>query len=80
MSTVDCTRCNESKASLSEPPMGGELGNTVVERICEECWTEWRETSAKLINHYGLNLGEPAHRQQLRRAMKEFLSLDGDDS
>jgi hypothetical protein len=28
-----------------------------------------------LINHYGLNLGHPEHRAELRRVMKEFLGL-----
>ena len=75
MGSITCGRCDESKENLTEPPVGGELGQTIVERICADCWGEWRETSARLINHYGLNLGNPAHRQELRRAMKEFLSL-----
>ena len=40
---------------------------------------EWRDTSTQLINHYGLVLGDPAHGQQLRTAMWEFLNLDEDD-
>ena len=76
MATIMCGRCNQTKEQLEEPPTGGELGQTIMERICLGCWDEWRETSAQLINHYGLNLGIPDHRQQLRRAMKEFLSLE----
>ena len=76
MATIVCNRCQQSKEPLSEPPVGGQLGETVVERICPDCWDEWRETSARLINHYGLNLGLPEHRTELRRAMKEFLGLE----
>jgi Fe-S cluster biosynthesis and repair protein YggX len=76
MATIVCARCKESKPSLEEAPVGGALGQTVHERICAECWEEWRQTSAQLINHYGLNLGLPEHRQQLRKVMKEFLSLE----
>ena len=76
MATIVCDRCNESKESLAAPPTGGELGKTIVERICSDCWGAWRETSAQLINHYGLNLGAPDHRKQLRGAMKEFLGLE----
>lgn len=76
MPTITCVRCTESKESLDEAPMGGELGQTVVEHTCADCWNEWRETSARLINHYGLNLGMPEHRKELRRAMKEFLNLE----
>ena len=72
---ITCTRCSQDKDALEEPPVGGELGKTILERICSDCWEEWRETSARLINHYGLNLGLPDHRQELRKAMKEFLGL-----
>jgi len=76
MAVITCVRCHESKAPLAEPPVGGELGNTIVARVCPDCWGEWRENSARLINHYGLNLGQPDHRQELRRVMKEFLGLE----
>jgi Fe-S cluster biosynthesis and repair protein YggX len=76
MATITCVRCHASKEALSEPPTGGVLGTTIVARVCPDCWGEWRETSARLINHYGLNLGLPEHRTELRRAMKEFLSLE----
>jgi Fe-S cluster biosynthesis and repair protein YggX len=56
--------------------MGGAGGQQVLESVCAACWQEWRETSAQLINHYGLVLGDPAHRQQLRLAMWEFLNLE----
>lgn len=76
MATITCIRCKEEKKeSLAQPPMGGPLGQTIVECVCQDCWREWRETSARLINHYGLNLGDPHHRQELRRVMKEFLNL-----
>lgn len=76
MATITCNRCDQSKEQLDEPPVGGELGQTIVARICTECWDEWRENSARLINHYGLNLGAPDHRKKLREAMKEFLKLE----
>ncbi len=76
MAAIVCDRCDESKEQLEEPPMGGELGKAIVVTICSECWEEWRETSARLINHYGLNMSQPDHRAELRRAMKEFLGLE----
>lgn len=76
MPAIVCSRCNQTKEQLGEPPVGGELGGTIVARICVDCWEEWRENSARLINHYGLNLGLPEHRTQLRGAMKEFLSIE----
>jgi Fe-S cluster biosynthesis and repair protein YggX len=76
VSAITCSRCNEQKEPLDAPPTGGQLGQTIVQQICPDCWGEWRELSARLINHYGLNLGVPDHREQLRRAMKDFLGLE----
>jgi len=76
MAIITCTRCMQTTEALPEPPVGGELGVTIHSRICPDCWEEWRQASAQMINHYGLNLGLPEHRQQLRKVMKEFLSLD----
>ena len=58
----------------------GLIGHKVQENVCRDCWQEWRDSSAQLINHYGLALGNPAHRQQLRVAMREFLNLDEDET
>ncbi len=50
------------------------------QRRVRDCWQEWRDTSAQLINHYGLVLGNPAQGQQLRTAMREFLNMDEDEA
>ncbi len=75
MATIDCARCGATTTQMAEPPMGGELGETVQRSVCPDCWGEWRETSRLLINHHGINLGDPGQRQQLREAMKQFLNL-----
>ena len=77
--TLLCSRCQQEKEGLESAPMGGPAGQLVLENVCGDCWAAWRETSAQLINHYGLVLGNPHHRAQLRQAMREFLGLDGDD-
>jgi Fe-S cluster biosynthesis and repair protein YggX len=76
MAIITCTRCMQTTEALPEPPVGGDLGVTIHSRICPDCWEEWRTASGQMINHYGLNLGLPEHRQQLRKVMKEFLSLE----
>ena len=73
---VVCARCEQEREGLDQSPMGGAGGQQVLESVWAACWQEWRETSAQLINHYGLVLGNPAHRQQLRLAMREFLNLE----
>jgi len=80
MATLLCSRCDEEKTGLDSAPMGGANGQLVLENVCVDCWADWRTTSAQLINHHGLVLGNPEHRWQLREAMKGFLGLDeGDD-
>ena len=76
MATIKCDRCAETKEQIDEAPMGGPLGEKIVETICIDCWGEWRAMSGNLINHHGLNLGLPDHRAKLRGAMKEFLGLE----
>lgn len=77
--TVICARCGEEKPALDAAPMGGAMGQRLLEDVCADCWTEWREASARVINHYGLVLGNSDHRAQLRVAMREFLGLDEDE-
>jgi Fe-S cluster biosynthesis and repair protein YggX len=77
--TVICSRCEQEKPAQASAPMGGEVGQRVLENVCVDCWAEWRETSARIINHYGLVLGNPDHRAQLRVAMLQFLALDDED-
>jgi Fe-S cluster biosynthesis and repair protein YggX len=78
-STVVCARCQEEKPGLESPPMGGASGQEVLENVCADCWSDWREASARIINHYGLVLGNQQHRARLRGAMREFLSLDDEE-
>jgi Fe-S cluster biosynthesis and repair protein YggX len=78
--TVLCSRCEQEKPALDAAPMGGVMGQRLFENVCADCYGEWRETSARIINHYGLVLGNPEHRAQLRLAMLEFLGLDEDEN
>ena len=77
--TVLCSRCEEEKEGLDGAPMGGATGLLVLENVCRDCWAAWRETSAQIINHYGLVLGDPRTRAQLRETMREFLGLEEEE-
>ena len=76
---VVCARCEQERERLERPPIGGATGQRIQENVCRDCWHERRDTSTQLINHCGLVLGDPAHRQELRTAMWEFLNLNEDD-
>ncbi len=75
---VVCSRCGQEKEGLESAPTGGPMGQRVLENVCQTCWLEWRETSAQLINHYGLVMGDPQTRAEMRRVMREFLNLEED--
>jgi Fe-S cluster biosynthesis and repair protein YggX len=49
----------------------------VQQSVCPACWDEWLDQSKNIINHYGIQVADPAQRQQLYRVMAEFLKLPG---
>ncbi len=55
---IVCARCEQEREGLEQPPMGGPIGHKVQEKVCRDCWQEWRDTSTQLISHYerGLEL------------------------
>ena len=77
MVQVTCARCERAGEQLPHPPLGGERGRTIQQNVCSDCWSEWMQESANLINHYGLQVAVPADRQQLYVVMAEFLKLPG---
>jgi Fe-S cluster biosynthesis and repair protein YggX len=76
MAQITCARCGKESEQLSAPPLVGARGQKVQERICARCWQEWVDQSANLINHYGIQVADPAQRRQLYAVMAEFLHLD----
>ena len=76
MATITCVRCDRSAEALSEPPMGGQLGLTLQQKVCPSCYNEWVSQQVLYINHYGLNMADPDDRKKLIMVMKEFLGLE----
>jgi Fe-S cluster biosynthesis and repair protein YggX len=72
---ITCARCGQQKEQLAAPPLAGERGVKVHERVCAECWQAWLDQSTLLINHYGIQVADPAQRRQLYPIMAEFLNL-----
>ena len=76
MATVACARCGKSAEAMAFPPMGGQLGQTLQEKVCVPCYAEWIGQQNLLINHYGLSMADPDDRKRLVIAMKEYLGLE----
>jgi Fe-S cluster biosynthesis and repair protein YggX len=77
MAQITCVRCGKQAEQLASPPLVGNRGRLVQQSVCPACWDEWLDQSKNIINHYGIQVADPAQRQQLYRVMAEFLKLPG---
>ena len=75
MAAIVCVRCGKSSEAMPEPPMGGQLGATLQEKVCPSCYGEWVGQQVLYINHYGLQMADPDDRKKLIQVMKEFLGI-----
>lgn len=73
--SFQCKRCNSDGPRIERKPLGGKLGETVMEAVCARCWAEWDELQLKIINEYRLNLAVPQHFDMLVDEMSNFLAL-----
>ena len=76
MATITCIRCGRTADALEAPPMGGQLGQNIQDKICSACWDEWVGQQTLFINHYQLLMADPDDRKKLIQVMKEFLGLE----
>jgi Fe-S cluster biosynthesis and repair protein YggX len=76
--TVHCARCGKTDApALPRPPLHGDLGKELAERVCADCWSEWRRVEVMVINELRLNFMDPNAQQVLDQQMRQFFLLDG---
>jgi Fe-S cluster biosynthesis and repair protein YggX len=74
---VQCVKLGRELPGLARPPFGGELGQRIFENVSAEAWLLWQPQSTLLINHYGLNLRDPAAQKFLMQHMEEFYFGEG---
>src|SRR5262245_26044916 len=75
--TVHCEKFIKEFAGLDEPPIKGELGQRIYDRVSQQAWELWRPQSTLIINHYGLSMADPEARSLLKRQMEEFFFGEG---
>ena len=74
---VNCAKLGRELPGLNRPPFGGALGKRVYENISQQAWLLWQDQSTLLINHYGLNLRDPAAQKFLMEQMEQFFFGEG---
>ncbi|BCL84340.1 Fe(2+)-trafficking protein [Ktedonobacteria bacterium brp13] len=70
--TVFCQKLQRQLPGLETPPMPGSLGQRIYEHISQQAYDMWPAQQVLIINHYGLNMGDPESRKILREQMEEF--------
>ena len=73
MANVSCVRCGQTREPQGFPPFPTPVGQRVFREICAVCWGEWLKFQQQLINHYALNLRDPAAKEFLLQHMDQFL-------
>ena len=69
---VQCVKLGRPLPGLEKPPFPGPLGQRIYDQVSAEAWRQWQAQLTIMINHYGLNLLDPATRAMLDEQMEEF--------
>ena len=69
---VHCVKLGRELEGLEKPPFPGELGQRIYDNVSQDAWRQWQSQLTIMINHYGLNLLDPATREMLDQQMEEF--------
>lgn len=80
MTTVTCVRCSETRDGVPFRPFPNELGQRIVDQICNVCWAEWLKLQQQLINHYGLNLRDQRAKEFLYTELEKLLFTSASQS
>lgn len=76
--TIDCRRCGADKPKLAKAPFRSDLGESILEQICVNCWADWLQHQTLLINHYGLDPRETKAKDFLYAQIENVLLGEGD--
>lgn len=74
---VNCVKLGRELPGLEKPPFAGDLGDRIFENVSQQGWEMWLEQQVLIINHYGLVLADPNHRQFLIEQLEEFFFGEG---
>lgn len=69
---VKCVKFGRELPGLDALPFPGELGQRIYDNVSAQAWALWPRQATIIINHYGLNMGDPNARDWLNEQMEEF--------
>lgn len=73
---VQCVKLRQQLPGLNAPPFFGELGDRIYNHVSAQAYAMWQPYATMIINHNGLSLGKPQHRDFLMQQMEEFFFGD----
>lgn len=68
-----CVRCGAGEV-MAYPPMRGDLGEQVKEKLCGACWRQWLGMGTKIINEMRLDMREDRSQDIYDRYLNEYMS------
>ena len=80
MAEVQCVTCGQAGESITDNLFMGKLETEIKAKVCKPCWKKWESMRVMVINEYQVNLGDEGGRELVRKQMKAFLKLDGEQA
>jgi Fe-S cluster biosynthesis and repair protein YggX len=77
--TVNCVKLGREAEGLDFPPLPGELGKRIYERVSKEAWQQWQGQQTRLINENRLSLADPRARKYLLDQTEKYFFGGGAD-
>jgi Fe-S cluster biosynthesis and repair protein YggX len=78
MAEVSCVTCGQNGEAITAPLFLGKLEAEIKAKVCTGCWKKWEGMRVMVINEYQVNLGDESGRELVRKQMKAFLKLEGE--
>ncbi len=69
---VNCVKLGRELPGLDKLPFPGEMGQRIYDNISQAAWNLWPAQETILMNHYGLNMADPAARKLIMDQMEQF--------
>jgi Fe-S cluster biosynthesis and repair protein YggX len=80
MAEVQCVTCGQAGEPITDPLFMGKLETEIKAKVCKPCWKKWESMRVMVINEYQVNLGDESGRELVRKQMKAFLKIGGEQA